>query len=147
MKGFSTKTPKSGWFPSTLVTLAPGESIPGWSPTTKIRTKKVNPVVEVPVLNESPSVPVPSEPKSEPPAAPEPANESTTVDVTPPEQPDDTASNDTPLESTKNELSRSIFLDSEVASAHRVKSDPSIVGNTSPAPTPVNFHWILQQIS
>ncbi|KAJ3067517.1 cytochrome c oxidase subunit 1 [Podochytrium sp. JEL0797] len=42
MKGVSTKTPSSGWFPNSLFTLAPGENIPGWSPITIVRTKKVS---------------------------------------------------------------------------------------------------------
>ncbi|KAJ3228771.1 cytochrome c oxidase subunit 1 [Chytriomyces hyalinus] len=37
MKGFSTKTPTSGWFPCSMVTIAPGENIPGWTPTQKVR--------------------------------------------------------------------------------------------------------------
>ncbi|KAI8610548.1 hypothetical protein BC830DRAFT_732804 [Chytriomyces sp. MP71] len=55
MKGFSTKAPTSGWFPCTMVTLAPGENIPGWSPT-KIIKKRASEVAPstVPVAEDQP---------------------------------------------------------------------------------------------
>ncbi|KAJ3410063.1 cytochrome c oxidase subunit 1 [Chytriomyces hyalinus] len=50
MKGFSTKTPTSGWFPCSMVTIAPGETIPGWSPTQKVLRRVSKATVAPPEL-------------------------------------------------------------------------------------------------
>ncbi|KAJ3011965.1 UNVERIFIED_CONTAM: cytochrome c oxidase subunit 1, partial [Siphonaria sp. JEL0065] len=125
MKGFSTKTPTSGWFPNSLVTLAPGENIPGWSPTVKVRTKK-EPVVGMPVLDETPTTVIPPILHSVPSKADTPPQ----IEPLPSTGPQDTQdssneSKESPL-SANTEVSKSIFLLSEIISIKEGKSETSL---------------------